>query len=70
LNKAAPPVAIARREHEEALPRPVPIWRAILIGLLLIPVSTYYGNYAYVVVQAMLWGRHRCCVGRSSCCSC
>ena len=36
---------------------PPPFWRAILIGLLLIPLSTYYGNYAFVVVQAMLWGQ-------------
>lgn len=35
----------------------VPFWRAILIGLVLIPLSTYYGNYAYVVVQALLWGQ-------------
>ncbi len=40
------------------IPAPrVPFWRAILIGLLLIPLSTYYGNYAYVVVQALLWGQ-------------
>ena len=58
MNEAAPPaVEVVRREPEESVPRPVPIWRAILIGLLLIPVSTYYGNYAYVVVQAMLWGQ-------------
>jgi len=34
-----------------------PFWRALLIGLCLIPISTYFGNYAYVVVQAMLWGQ-------------
>jgi hypothetical protein len=34
-----------------------PFWRAILIGLLIIPLSTYFGNYAYVVTQAMLWGQ-------------
>lgn len=38
------------------LPHP-PFWRAILIGVLLIPLSTYYGNYAYVVVQALIWGQ-------------
>ena len=36
---------------------PAPFWRAILIGIVLIPLSTYYGNYAYVVVQALLWGQ-------------
>lgn len=35
----------------------VPFWRAILIGAFLIPLSTYFGNYAYVVVQALLWGQ-------------
>ncbi len=35
----------------------VPFWRAILIGMALIPLSTYFGNYAYVVVQALLWGQ-------------
>ncbi|MDR3708966.1 MAG: hypothetical protein P4L33_11755 [Capsulimonadaceae bacterium] len=34
-----------------------PAWRAILIGSLLIPISVYFGNYAYVVVQALLWGQ-------------
>lgn len=38
-------------------PRRVPFWRAIIIGALLIPFSTYFGNYAYVVVQALLWGQ-------------
>ena len=58
MNEAAPPrPEVARPETGETPPRPVPIWRAILIGLLLIPLSTYYGNYAYVVVQAMLWGQ-------------
>ena len=58
MNEAAPPVPeVARPELAESPPRPAPIWRAILIGLLLIPLSTYYGNYAYVVVQAMLWGQ-------------
>jgi hypothetical protein len=42
---------------DESPTRPAPFWRAILIGLLLIPISTYYGNYAFVVVQAMLWGQ-------------
>lgn len=35
----------------------MPSWRAILIGALLIPLSTYFGNYAYVVVQALNWGQ-------------
>lgn len=35
----------------------VPFWRAIVIGILLIPLSTYYGNYASVVVQALIWGQ-------------
>ncbi len=34
-----------------------PLWRAPLIGALLIPLSTYWGNYAYVVTQALLWGQ-------------
>ena len=35
-----------------AKPRP---WRGLLIGLLVIPPSTLYGVYAYIVVQALLW---------------
>ena len=60
LNEAAPPAPVPARprpDYGKAAPRPAPFWRAILIGLLLIPLSTYYGNYAYVVVQAMLWGQ-------------
>ncbi|MDH7569939.1 MAG: hypothetical protein QHJ73_10175, partial [Armatimonadota bacterium] len=30
-------------------------WRGVLLGLLLIPPSTLYGVYAYIVVQALLW---------------
>lgn len=32
-----------------------PPWRGILIGALLIPPSTLFGVYAYIVVQALLW---------------
>ena len=39
------------------MPAPPPFWRAILLGAVLIPPSLYYGNYAYVVVQALEWGQ-------------
>lgn len=32
-------------------------WRAVAIGTVLVPVSVYFGNYAYVVTQALLWGQ-------------
>ena len=47
----------AEARQADDTPRPVPFWRAIVIGALLIPLSTYFGNYAYVVVQALLWGQ-------------
>ena len=34
-----------------------PFWRALLIGSILVPPSIYFGNYAYVVVQALIWGQ-------------
>ncbi len=34
-----------------------PFWRSILIGAVLVPISVYFGNYAYVVTQALLWGQ-------------
>jgi len=37
-------------------PQP-PAWRAIVIGVLVVPVSVYYGNLAYMVVQALEWGQ-------------
>ncbi len=49
-------------------PRPPPFWRAIIIGALLIPLSTYFGNYAYVVVQALLWGQTSLLRGPIFCC--
>lgn len=39
------------------MPPPPPAWRAVAIGAILAPVSVYYGNYAFVVVQALLWGQ-------------
>lgn len=46
-------------DHPITTPKsqPVPFWRAIAIGILLIPLSTYFGNYAYVVTQALIWGQ-------------
>ena len=43
--------------HPMGAARQPPFWRAILLGSLLIPPSLYYGNYAYVVVQALEWGQ-------------
>ncbi len=58
MNIGVPPPAEVSRGKPVVVAGPrVPLWRAVLIGLLLIPLSTYYGNYAYVVVQAMLWGQ-------------
>ena len=34
-----------------------PYWRSIAIGAALLPLSIYFGNYAYVVTQALLWGQ-------------
>ena len=41
----------------DAAPASPPFWRAIVIGVALVPLNVYFGNYAYVVVQAMLWGQ-------------
>jgi len=49
--------ADTQTEMPSQAPSPPSFWRAILIGALLIPLSTYYGNYAYVVVQALIWGQ-------------
>lgn len=32
-------------------------WRGLLLGLLLIPPTTLFGVYAYIVAQATLWGQ-------------
>ncbi|MBI2299517.1 MAG: hypothetical protein HYU66_11345, partial [Armatimonadetes bacterium] len=30
-------------------------WRGLILGLLLIPPTTLFGVYAYIVAQATLW---------------
>lgn len=39
---------------QDASPRGFP-WRGLLLGLVLIPPTTLFGVYAYVVAQATLW---------------
>ena len=55
--KAAGPQTDSGEELGVLETRRVPFWRAIGIGAILIPPATFCGNYAYVVVQALLWGQ-------------
>jgi len=40
--------------HDELRP---PAWRAIVIGAVLVPAGVFFGAYAYLIVQALLWGQ-------------
>jgi len=45
------------RSGQEITTSSPPWWRAVLIGSLLLPVSVWFGTYAYVVVQTLQWGQ-------------
>ncbi|MFQ6097295.1 MAG: DUF6785 family protein, partial [Armatimonadota bacterium] len=50
-------------QHETATtpppdaPSDPPAWRAIAIGALVIPFGVFFGAYAYLIVQAILWAQ-------------
>src|ERR1051326_8264156 len=54
-----PPAPPRPRAAEAPAPsverRPPPVWRAPLVGAILIPLSALFGIYSYEVVQALHW---------------
>lgn len=47
----------APQEHSSASERTLCCGRAIVIGCLLIPAGVFFGAYAYLIVQAILWAQ-------------
>ncbi len=49
---------MAATDHVEDQPQPPPhCGRAIVIGCLVIPAGVFFGAYAYLIVQAILWAQ-------------